>query len=413
MSYFKITKQPENSFARKGEIETPHGKIKTPVFMPCGTVGAVKGISAEELKEIGFEIILGNTYHLYLRPGEKLIKKHGGIQKFTNWNKPILTDSGGYQLFSLGNNYKMYEKNILRTRAPLGIKSRVRSLEYSSRLTSRTIKSLAKATSKGVQFRSIIDGSSHLFTPEKVIDIQLDLGSDIIMPLDYCPNADASKREVEKAVDLTNKWFERAFRHFKKKTKNLKNKPAIFAIVQGSFYKDLREKSYKYLSQFPVDGFAIGGVANGGESKLKQQKAIEYTVKLLPDNLPRYLMGVGEPEDIIYAVSCGLDMFDCVLPTRLGRHGTVWVTKNWPLDLIPKGARGKQKFSKIDLRKSQYRQDKNIIMKSCGCPSCRSGYSRAYISHLIREKEMLGMRLASLHNLWILHELITKIRKGI
>lgn len=376
---FKLNKQL-NRKIRVGQIETNHGKIDTPVFMPCATKGTVKGISQEELKNIGFQIILGNTYHLYLKPGDELIKKMNGLHKFINWPGSILTDSGGYQVFSLGENYKQSED-----------------------------KSLVKITSKGVWFRSHLDGSRHLFTPEKIIDIQLNLGSDIIMPLDFCPSANASREEIEKAVDYTNNWFKRAWEHFQDKTKNLnptstrlrRIKPAIFAIIQGGAYEDLRKKSFKFLSQFPVDGFAIGGVANGGESKLKQRRALEYTVKLLPTDKPRYLMGVGEPEDIIYGVNHGIDMFDCVLPTRLGRHGTVWVTSNW------------KKFQKIDLRKSKFEQDNNIIMPKCGCPTCTAGYKRAYISNLIKNKEMLGLRLTSIHNLWILHELVFSFQSNV
>lgn len=363
-----------NDGKRRGIITTNHGKVHTPVFMPCATSGSVKGIDAQELKQIGFEIILSNTYHLYLAPGEKIIAQHGGVQQWMNWDGAILTDSGGYQAFSLGANFKPSEntKND----------------------------SLVRITSRGVWFRSHKDNSRHLFTPEKVIDIQLALGSDIIMPLDFCPSANASYEEIEQAVKITNMWFKRAFEYFQQKISRLKNPPAIFAIIQGGAEKGLREKSYNFLSQFPVQGFAIGGVANGGESKLKQRKALEYTMPLLPESKPRYLMGVGEPEDILYATKMGVDMFDCVLPTRLGRHGVVWITSDW------------KKFAKDDLRKPKNLTDKNVIMPKCQCPACRGGYTRAYISHLLRQKEMLGMRLASLHNLWILHELIKRIQNN-
>ncbi len=367
---FNLNKQSKKSLARLGEIQINDIKIATPVFMPCATAGAVKGISSEELKSLGFNLILSNTYHLYLRPGENQIKKMGGIQKFMNWGGGVLTDSGGYQVFSLGE-YRNYQTKVKEP--------------------------LSKIVKRGVWFRSHLDGSKHLFTPEKVIDIQLDLGSDIIMPLDYCPSADADRAEIEKAVLVTNLWFKRAWEHFTKKTKNMNppagGRPALFAIVQGGAEPDLRKKSFKYLSQFPVDGWAIGGVANGGESKLKQRRAVESIVPLLPKDKPRYLMGVGEPEDILFATREGIDMFDCVLPTRLGRHGTVWTTRDW------------KKFPKIDLRKSRYSLDNHPIMKDCGCPACKGGYSRAYLSHLIKSNEMLGLRLASLHNLWILREL--------
>ncbi len=371
---FKITKQSKESAIRLGQLETHRSKIDTPVFMPCATNGSVKGISAEELDEIGYKMILGNTYHLYLRPGEGLIQNQGGLQKFINWPHSMLTDSGGYQVFSLSDKYTVYGKRT---------------------------ESLTQVVKRGVWFRSHLDGSKHLFTPEKVIDIQLALGSDIIMPLDFCPSADATKEEIEHAVDVTNIWFKQAYEHFALKTKDMEKRPAIFAIIQGSFYKDLREKSYNFLSQFPVDGFSIGGVANGGESKKKQQDALLYTLPLIPLNKPRYLMGVGEPEDILFATKQGIDMFDCVLPTRLGRHGIVWVTEDW------------KSFSKTDLAKTKFAEDNSILMPNCQCPSCRAGYTKAYLSHLIRSGEMLGMRLLSLHNLWLLHELMRRVREEI
>lgn len=370
---FKVIKQSKKNQTRSGLIKTAHGEIKTPVFMPCATSGAVKGVSFEELSDIGFQIILANTYHLYLKPGEEQIKNLGNLQKWMNWRKPILTDSGGYQAFSLGADFLNYSKKA------------------------KNSESLVKFSSRGVFFRSHLDGSQHLFTPEKVIDIQRALGSDILMPLDYCPSANASYEEIKSAVQTTNNWFKRSWTHFEKRTKKLKNPPALFAIIQGGAYQDLREQSFKYLSQFPVDGFAIGGVANGGESKLKQKKAIEHTIKFLPKDKPRYLMGVGEPEDIIFAVQKGIDMFDCVLPTRLGRHGNCWITSNW------------KKFSKIDLRRAKNLRNKNKIMKDCQCFACKNNYSASYVSHLIKSQEMLGLRLTSLHNLWILKQLTEKL----
>jgi len=374
MMKFEINKQSKISKTRLGQIKTNHSIFLTPVFMPCATSGAVKGISVDELENLGYKIILNNTYHMYLRPGEDIVKKMGGAQKFMKWPGSILTDSGGYQVFSLGE----YQNHQTKEKEPL-----------------------TKIVKRGVWFRSHLDGSKHLFTPKKVIDIQLALGTDIIMPLDYCPSADASYEEIERAVDTTNLWFKEAWGHFQAKTKNMKNRPALFAIVQGGAEPALRKKSFEFLSQFPVNGFAIGGVANGGESKLKQKKAIESIVSLLPQDKPRYLMGVGEPEDIIYASAQGIDMFDCVLPTRLGRHGVVWTTSNW------------KKFKKIDLRKAKFREDRGLIMENCQCPTCSKGYTLSYISHLIKSGEMLGMRLTSIHNLWILAELTKKIRLSI
>lgn len=358
---FKITKQSKKSLARTGAIETAHGKIQTPVFMPCATVGAVKGISAAELQSIGFEIILGNTYHLYLRPGDKTIKKMGGLQKWMNWPKSILTDSGGYQVFSLGKN------------------------------------SLAKVTSKGVWFRSHLDGSKHLFSPEKVIDIQKNLGSDIMMVLDECTEYPATYERAKKSMEMTHQWAKRATDYWQKIGDS---NQALFGIVQGSVYRDLRKASSQFISSLPFNGIAVGGVSVG-EGKANMYKVMRWLGPVLPKDKPHYLMGVGEPEDIIEAVKWGFDMFDCVLPTRLGRHGTVWITSNW------------KNFSKIDLRKSKYQNDKKIIMRDCGCQACKNGYSRAYISHLIKEKEMLGMRLTSMHNLWFLNNLMLRLRREI
>jgi len=373
MFKFKIQTQSKKSKARLGELETSHGKIQTPVFMPCGTVGAVKGISPEELSQIGYKLILGNTYHLYLRPGEKLIKKFGGLQKYINWPGAILTDSGGYQVFSLGKNYIDRESKEIKN-------------------------SLVSVGSRGVWFKSHLDGSKHLFSPESVIDIQKDLGSDIVMVLDECTEHPATEDRAKKSMELTHRWAKRAMDYWQKIGDS---NQAIFGIIQGSTYRDLRQESAKYLSSLPFDGLAVGGVSVG-EGKENMYQVMKWTGEsLVKDQRPHYLMGIGEPEDIIEGVKNGFDMFDCVLPTRLGRHGTIWVTSNW------------KKFSKIDLRKTLYREDKKVLMSGCSCPACRAGFSRSYISHLIREKEMLGMRLTSLHNLWLLNHLTQKIRDDI
>ena len=376
---FKISKQSKKSKARLGELETSHGKVQTPVFMPCGTVGTVKGISPEELTQIGYKLILGNTYHLYLRPGEKLIKKFSGLQKYINWPGAILTDSGGYQVFSLGKNY-------------------VDHSSPSTRVARSGSSSLIQVTPRGVWFKSHLDGSKHLFSPESVIDVQKDLGSDIVMVLDECTEHPATEERAKKSMELTHRWAKRAIDYWQKTGES---NQAIFGIIQGSTYQNLRQESAKYLSSLPFDGLAVGGVSVG-EGKNDMYQVMKWTGESLSkDRRPHYLMGIGEPEDIIEGVKNGFDMFDCVLPTRLGRHGTIWVTSNW------------QKFSKIDLRKTLYREDKKILMPGCGCPSCKAGFSRSYISHLIREKEMLGMRLTSLHNLWVLNHLTEKIREDI
>lgn len=373
----------KNSLGRVGEIITAHGKIPTPAFMPCATGGSVKGVSSQELQEIGYKLILGNTYHLYLRPGEKLIKKMGGLQKFINWPHAMLTDSGGYQVFSLGENFA----------------------DYNHEDNDKTAKkSLAQVTKRGVWFRSHLDGSKHLFTPEKVINIQRDLGSDIVMVLDECTEYPATRERAQKSMEKTHQWAKQAIEYWnnlKCKSQNAKlRNQALFGIIQGSVYKDLREQSARFISSLPFDGIAVGGVSVG-EGKKKMYEVMKWVGPLLPKDKPHYLMGVGEPADILEAVRWGFDLFDCVLPTRLGRHGTVWTTRDW------------QKFSKIDLRKSKFQQDKKPIMDGCGCPACKGGYSRAYLSHLIKTNEMLGMRLLSLHNLYLLNTLMTKIREKI
>ena len=373
MFKFTIKKRSKISLARKGIIKTSHGEVNTPAFMPCATFGVVKGISFEELKNIGYEMILANTYHLFLRPGDEKIKKMDGLHKFIGWGKPILTDSGGYQIFSLGKNYQDYQKH------------------------QKNIKSLVAINSEGVTFKSHLDGRKHFLSPEKIIDIQKNLGSDIMMVLDECTEFPASRNRAKQSINITHQWAKKSINYWQRFNNP---KQALFGIVQGSVYEDLRNQSVQYISSLPFDGLAIGGVSVG-EGKLKMRKVIRWMGPKLPIDKPHYLMGVGEPEDIIEAVKWGFDLFDSVLPTRLGRHGTCWTTANW------------QNFSKINLKLSHFQTDTRIIQKNCQCFTCQKGYSRAYLSHLFRNKEMLGLRLASLHNLWIIRELLRRIRKSI
>ncbi len=370
---FKFIKQIGKK--RYGQMMWQGFKVQTPAFMPVATVGAVKGISVDEIKDIGYKLILSNTYHLHLRPGERLIKKQGGIQKYMNWDGKILTDSGGYQVFSL-----------------MGTKS-------------KNGKSLVKITNDGVEFKSHIDGSRHFFTPERVIKIQLDLGSDIIMPLDYCPSGKADKNEIKKSVNITIDWAKRSIKYFKEKTKNLKNRPVLFGIIQGGLNLDLRKYCLKEITKLDFDGFAIGGLAVDLETR-NMWDVVDFCTSLLPKDKPRYLMGVGTPDDIIRAISLGIDMFDCVIPTRLARHGIAFVRQphgqfreKLPKDKVKIGSKNKNKYQQIDFRKSKLKNDKNPIDKNCKCYACKNKYSRAYIHHLIKEKEMLGLRLLTLHNL--------------
>ena len=402
-----ILKKKLISGVRVGRITTSHGVIRTPVFMPVGTVGAVKSVAPWELKELGAELILGNTYHLYLRPGEKLIKKFGGLAKFTGWNGPMLTDSGGFQVFSLGEKKLKTQNSKFKTKEGDLLKE----------------KSLVKITNDGVEFRSHLDGSKHFFRPEKVIDIQLTLGADIIMPLDICPSAKAPKAEIKRAVDLSIKWLRRSKIHLDRKfeCRNSKSEtnskfqipkkgnPALFGIVQGGTYPDLRKYCVREMVKLNLPGYAIGGLAVG-EAKKELWKIVSLMDKILPKNKPRYLMGVGTPDDIIKATRLGIDMFDCVLPTRLARHGVAFKCKNQNAKIKIKE---EDLFKEINLLNSKYRNDKKPIDKNCRCLVCREELSRAYISHLVREKEILGIRLLTLHNLWIYFELLRKIRLSV
>lgn len=365
---YKLIKKFKNSGLRNGELIWEDQKIKTPVFMPVGTVGAVKGISPHELKSLGYNLILGNTYHLHLRPGEKLVKKMGGLRKFINWSGKILTDSGGYQVFSLSN------KNYVGS------------------------ESLVKIKSDGVEFRSYLDGSKHFFTPEKVVQIQLDLGSDIIMPLDVCPSGTASNKEIKKAVEITIKWAKRSKEYFDKKIAKISSlkrpvqnflsqeKPALFAIVQGGLDKKLRQYCARELVKLNFNGYAVGGLAVDPETRGMWQ-VVEQMGKILPENKPRYLMGVGTPEDLYRAINFGMDMFDCVLPTRTARHGSAYIYKD------------KGKYQTLDFRKSLHKSSTQVLDPNCSCPACAGKFTRSYLHHLVKEKEMLGIRLLTLHNL--------------
>ncbi len=337
--------------ARHGIVHTPHGDIQTPVFMPVGTLATVKAISPEELKnDVKAQIILSNTYHLYLRPGHNLVKQAGGLHKFMNWDKPILTDSGGFQVFSLS--------------------------------------SLRKITEEGVEFNSHLDGSKHMFTPERVMEIEEALGADIIMAFDECCPYPSSYEYTKNSMYRTSRWAKRC-----KEAHSTLNQ-GLFGIIQGGFYKDLRKISVEDLITLDFPGYAIGGISVG-EPKDKFLDILRYTTPLMPENKPRYLMGVGSPDYLIEASISGIDMCDCVLPTRLARHGTA-LTSN----------------GKVVIRNNEYAKDWNSLDKECDCYTCKN-YTRAYLRHLVKTNEILGMRLLSLHNLRFLTNLMEKIREEI
>jgi queuine tRNA-ribosyltransferase len=357
---------------RIGRLVTKNGIISTPFFMPIATKGAVKNILPEELRIIGAEIILGNTYHLWLRPGDDLIFRAGGLHNFADWNGPILTDSGGFQVFSLGARAKInFGKN--------GV----------------------KISDDGVEFCDPENGKKHFMSPEKSIEIQLNLGSDIIMVFDECPPYPAKYIDVEKAVERTTNWAERCQKYFKLKTAKLaKNKrPLLFCIIQGGVYEDLRKKSAVDLVQLNFDGYAIGGVAVG-EPREKMAEILNWVLPILPENKPRYLMGLGRPEEIVSAVAVGVDMFDCVIPTREGRHGRLFI----------KQKKGDNFYETININNKKYKEDFSSLDANCDCVLCRN-YTCAYLHHLFSIKEPLAMRLASIHNLKFYLDLMKKLRE--
>lgn len=356
---FELTATSVNSRARAGVITTDHGTIETPIFMPVGTAGTVKGIHTRDLKDdVKAQIILGNTYHLYLRPGIDVIEKAGGLHKFNRWDKPILTDSGGYQVFSLGD--------------------------------------IRKLTEDGARFQSHIDGSYHLFTPEKVIDIQRTIGADIIMAFDECAPGDADYNYAKKSLELTQRWLDRCFKQLETTQPKYGHNQSLFPIVQGVTYPELRMKAAEHVMTYNADGYAIGGLAVGEKEEVMYEM-IEVVNAVLPQNKPRYLMGVGTPVNILEAIERGIDMFDCVMPTRNGRNGMIFTSEG-----------------KINIRNAKWENDHSPIDEDG--TSYVDGYSKAYLRHLIIANEMLGAQIASQHNLsfylWLVKTARQKIIDG-
>jgi queuine tRNA-ribosyltransferase len=338
------------SRARRGELATKHGVIQTPVFMPVGTQATVKSVTPENLKEMGAQIILGNTYHLYIRPGHELIEQFGGLHGFMNWDRPILTDSGGFQIFSL--------------------------------------QELAKITEEGAAFRSHLDGSKLFLSPEDAIRVQEALGSDIMMCLDTCIPQPADRKTTIEKTNLTSRWAQRCRQAHAKKDQ------LLFGIVQGGMYPELREQSAKDLIDIDFDGYAIGGLSVG-ETKEQMHEMTEATIPHLPAEYSRYLMGVGTPEDLVEGVWRGVDMFDCVMPTRNARNGTLFTSKG-----------------KVVIKNSQYRQDHEPLDEHCSCYTCRN-YSRAYLRHLFVSREILSYHLNTIHNLHYYLNLMSEMREAI
>jgi queuine tRNA-ribosyltransferase len=352
----RFTLEKTDSSARAGNIVTDHGVIETPIFMPVGTQGSVKALEQRELEELGAQIILGNTYHLYLRPGINVLTAMGGLHSFMNWKKPILSDSGGYQVFSLSE--------------------------------------LRKISEEGVIFKSHLDGSTHFFTPEKVVEIQRAIGSDIIMVLDECTPYPCDREYARRSNQLTVRWA-------KKCQEALKNQPplyghhqSLFGIMQGSTYRDVRSESAGALTALDFDGYAIGGLAVGEPIEMMYEFA-EFSASLLPPDKPRYLMGVGTPENLLECIERGIDMFDCVIPTRNGRNATLFTRQG-----------------KLNMTNAQFKTDRDPVDAECSCYCCRN-FSRAYIRHLFHAKEIFALQLASLHNLSFYLWLVKEARRHI
>ncbi len=354
--FFKLEHTDSKSKARAGLISTDHGIIETPIFMPVGTQGTVKTLSPRNLHEVNAQIILGNTYHLYMRPGHQLIRKMGGLHSFISWDRAILTDSGGFQVFSL--------------------------------------KDLRKIDEEGILFQSHLDGSYHKFTPELVLEIQQALGSDIMMVLDECTPYPADRDYAEKSNELTIKWARQAREIFTHWQPLYGHRQQLFGIVQGSVYKDIREKSARALIDLDFPGYAIGGLAVG-EPKETMFEMTDFCTDLLPAEKPRYLMGVGMPDDILNAIERGVDMFDCVIPTRNARNGTVFTTQG-----------------KMVLKAARFKEDPKPIDEQCTCYTCQN-FSRAYLRHLYNANEILGLKLATLHNIHFYLWLVREARKAI
>lgn len=354
---FEIVHSDKGSSARAGVLHTPHGEVHTPIFMPVGTVGSVKAVHAWELqKDIQAEIILGNTYHLYLRPGTEIIRGAGGIQKFNSWEGPMLTDSGGFQVFSLADSRKI--------------------------------------TEEGVQFQSHIDGSRHLFTPERVMDIQREIGADIIMAFDECPPGDCDWRYARQSLDLTLRWLERCHKRLSE-TEPLYGYPqSLFPIVQGAGFSDLRRESAERVAELGADGNAIGGLSVGEPTEVMYEM-IEVVNEVLPKDRPRYLMGVGTPANILEGIERGVDMFDCIMPTRNGRNGQLFTCRG---TMNMRNEKWKDDYSPLDPEGTSY---------------VDHTYSKAYVRHLIKSDELLGLQIASIHNLAFYLDLVRQARKHI
>ena len=377
---FTIQKKMKGFLGRAGTIKTAHGDIQTPAFVVVGTKATVKAVSPEQVKDFGAQVVLANTYHLYLQPGDYRIAAAGGLHKFMNWSGPTMTDSGGFQVFSLG---AAYGKNI----------SKITSSEESPLLLTESkedaVVKIATIDPEGVTFKSIIDGSLHYFTPERSIEIQHNIGADIIFAFDECTSPNEPLRYQQEALDRTHRWAKKCLTYHKSKENS--EKQALFGIIQGGRFEELRKESAKVLGEMDFDGYGIGG----SFAKEDMSKAVKWVNDILPEEKPRHLLGIGEPEDLFMAVENGCDLFDCVAPTRIARNGQIYT-----------------KSGKENLLNNKFIEDYTPLDSECGCYTCKN-YTRAYAAHLFRAKEMFAATLASIHNEYFIVNLVKKMREAI
>ncbi len=427
---FKVLHKDKKTNARVGEIHTPHGVIKTPAFVPVGTQASVKSLTPDEMKEVGVQLFFVNTYHMYLRPGIEVIEKLGGLHRFMGWEGPIITDSAGFQVFSLGRDKNFGIKNsTLDPRVRGDDKNRISKLLQDDSDDGRRV--FVKITDEGVEFRSHWDGSKHLFTPESSMQWQWRMGADLHIAFDDCTSYPVTHAAAKRSMERTHRWAKRSLEEHKRlslrgasyratrqsleiaspfeRSRNDGRRPyqALYGSIQGSVFEDLRRESATFTSSLDFDGIAIGGVAVG-ESKKEMVNVLDWVMPILPPEKPRHLLGVGEIDDIFALVERGIDTFDCVQPTRLARMGRVYTNPTNPTNTT-NPTNGKHE---MDITKKVYAEDAGPIDPSCQCFTCRN-FSRAYIHHLFRVRELLAYRLATIHNLWFIHRLVDEIRESI
>lgn len=392
---FKIEKKLKNSLGRSGVLQTPHGEIHTPAFVPVGTKATIKALTPEQVASLGAEVILANTYHLYLQPGDETVRDAGGLHAFMNWPGPMITDSGGFQVFSLGAAYGKEISKVTKITDP--------SLLIPERFDDSDAPRLAKIGQDGVSFKSHLDGTVHYITPEKSIQIQHNLGADIIFAFDECTSPTEDLKYQEEALERTHIWAKRSLEEHQKLENSKKHKEssfssspqafssALFGIVQGGRDETLRKKSAEFMSSLDFDGFGIGG----SFAKEDMSTAVKWVNEILPEEKPRHLLGIGEPEDLFMGIENGVDLFDCVAPTRNARNGSLYT-----------------KHGKINITNTKYRNDFSKIEEDCGCYTCKN-YTCAYVAHLFHGKEMQAGTLATIHNLYFIVNLVKKIRQSI